>query len=156
VLPKTKKNSPQGLTVDPIYICLGDIVYLPEIYSMDVGHFIKEEKNKVIENLAIHASSALRLNLAGQVWSHPTQEGMAISGLPNLKSIHVVDGVNLGSEMSSKHLGNYRLTLTEVMKGEERGTTNSKNVFKRKAKHAWMELWSCGFDQEDIHEGNSE
>jgi len=62
---------------------------------------------------------------------------MMISGLPNLKIIYVVDGVNLGSEMSSKHLGNYRLTLAEVMKGEKRGTTNSKNIFKRKAKHAW-------------------
>jgi hypothetical protein len=127
----------QNLTFDPIYIGPGDIIYLPEIYNIDVNSFLAEKENHLIENLAIHASSALRLKVASQVWRHTIPEGKLIGGLRNLKTIHIVDGKILGSEMSSKHMGNYRLTLAEVKKSDEIGTTNSKKDFIRKAQYPW-------------------
>jgi hypothetical protein len=134
--PKTKIPV-QSLTFEPIYIGPEDIVYLPEIYNMDLHSFLEEKENHMIENLAIHASSALRLKIASHVWRNLTPEGKLIGGLRNLKNIHIVDGSILGSEMFSKHMGNYRLTLVEVKKGDDIGTMDSKNSFVRNAQHPW-------------------
>jgi hypothetical protein len=86
---KGEENTLPNLTVDPIYICPDDIVYLPEIYNIDIDSFLKEEKTHVIENVAIHASSALRLKSAEQVWGLPTSEGKLIGG-PQISSASIL------------------------------------------------------------------
>jgi hypothetical protein len=128
------------LAINPIYISTDDIVYLPEIYNFDIDAFIRCKSNGVIENLAIHASSALRLKVEGngRFRSTESREGTLIRSLRNLTSLHVIEGDYVGAEMCSKHLGNYKLTLVEVKKGEVRDTINSSVAFQCKARHPWI------------------
>jgi hypothetical protein len=48
-------------SLDPIYVLPDDIVYMPEIYNLDVDIFLTHNENQVIENLAIHVKSAEKL-----------------------------------------------------------------------------------------------
>jgi hypothetical protein len=91
-----------SLPLDPIYVRPDDIVYMPEIYKLDVDAFLSHKENKVIENLAINT----------------TLEGKLVRGLANLKTLYVVDGSFLGQESREKHPGNCNYILKEVVEGK--------------------------------------
>ena len=112
---------------------------IPKIYNIDINAFSRCKSNDVIENLAIHASSALRLRLErnGRFRGTESREGKLIRSLRSLTSLHVIEGYYIGTEIYSKHLGNYKLTLEEMKKGEVRDTINSSVAFQCKARHPW-------------------
>jgi hypothetical protein len=108
------------LTLDPIYVCPDDIVYMSEIYDLDVDTFLANKENQVIENLAIYSSSAEKLMGLQYPWTlaNRTSEGKLVRGLDNLKTLYVVDGSLLGQDGREKHPGNCNYILKEVVEGK--------------------------------------
>ncbi|KAE8443293.1 hypothetical protein EG329_002009 [Mollisiaceae sp. DMI_Dod_QoI] len=128
----------------PLYIQSKDILYIPEIHNIDIDAFLKREENHAIENLAIHASSALRLgwDLNRPNPSHELKaldEGKLVRGLKNLKNLYIVEGQNMGAERRVfRGLGEeYSFSWSKVKEGPEVGKTDSDGIFRRNYRHEW-------------------
>ncbi|KAE9366813.1 hypothetical protein N431DRAFT_515409 [Stipitochalara longipes BDJ] len=137
--PRRKnKKQVRFLPAEPIYICPQDIVYVPEIHNMDVDSFINKKSSYIIENLAIHSGTALELNKAS-FWAllgaSPT--GKLIRGLPNLKTLHIVEGEYTGAKLIINKVGKYKLSLAEIKEGEDTGIKYSSGAVRRKIQHPW-------------------
>jgi hypothetical protein len=126
-------------SAEPIYMHpQKDIIYLPDIHSMDVDTFINQESSHAIENLAVHSSVALELNKA-RFWAlfDASPAGKLIRGLPNLKTLHIIEGEYTGSEASIKQGGQQRLSLVGVKEGEDTAIKYSSGAARHKIKHPW-------------------
>ena len=135
-----RKNKKQIIfpPAEPIYIHHDDIVYIPEIHTMEVDTFINQKSSHVIQNLAIHAGVALELNKAS-VWAFfdASPAGKLIRGLPNLKTLHIIEGEYIGAESSVKHTGRYNLSFIKVKDGEDTAIKYSSGAVRRKIQHPW-------------------
>ncbi|KUJ23728.1 uncharacterized protein LY89DRAFT_726791 [Mollisia scopiformis] len=128
----------------PIYIHIKDVLYIPEIHALDVTAFLRREENQAIENLAIQASSALRLG--GDIDDSDSfsysirafREGELVRGLKNLKKLYIVEGPDLGRErrLVRDPAYKWRFSWSRVKEGAEMGNTYA-GIFKRNYKHEW-------------------
>ncbi|KAH6720662.1 hypothetical protein BKA61DRAFT_652056 [Leptodontidium sp. MPI-SDFR-AT-0119] len=97
--------------IEPIFVSTQDILYMPEIYKLDPDLFLARNENQILERLAIHASTALRLG--GDVY-HWSEEGKILRNLKALKTVYVLEGSEIGDEMQFRQSGGYCISLLSM------------------------------------------
>ncbi|KAH7327099.1 hypothetical protein BKA65DRAFT_509924 [Rhexocercosporidium sp. MPI-PUGE-AT-0058] len=122
--------------VEPIFLLSRDILYMPEIYKLDAYLFLAREENQILERLAIHASTALRLGGDDRHWS---EEGKILRNLRNLKMVLILEGSEIGDEMQSRSSEGFFITLLDMK--ETPGTSveiSSNNTRQRRHQSPWV------------------
>jgi hypothetical protein len=114
---------------NPINITPDDIVYLSENDNIDVDTVISWKGNHIIE----HRDGTGQDCILG--FSLRCSSRNPHSRSPGLKTLHIIEGEYTGAEKCSPHLGNYKLSLEEVKKGEDQAIIHPSGAIYRKMKH---------------------
>ncbi|KAG4440755.1 hypothetical protein IFR05_003742 [Cadophora sp. M221] len=118
--------------LEPSFISLQDILYIPEIYKLDPDLFLACNENQVLERLAIHSSTALRLGGDDHQWS---EEGKILRNLRAMKTVYVLEGSDIGDEIQFRHSGGYSCISLLDMKESPRTCNDSSTGTTRQRRH---------------------